>query len=82
MYLGIGGLVVLESGDIVIGDMGGSIRGYTQSREPVDSVGRPCGGPPARAHGTVSITRPKDPTMPLLTQVNQNFIHLFADCNK
>ena len=62
---------------MITGDNGGIIRGFSQGREPVDNKGRPCGGQPARAHGTVNITRPKDPTRPLLTQV-QIFCHYFC----
>ncbi|KAG7159454.1 putative cilia- and flagella-associated protein 52-like 3, partial [Homarus americanus] len=61
-------LVVLPGGDLLVGDLGGSLRAYRQLPD-VKEDGRPvCAGPP-RAHGTVKYTHPKDPTRPLLAQL-------------
>lgn len=65
---GIQTLLVLPGGDLLVGDMGGTLRAYRQIPD-LREDGRPvCSGPP-RAHGTVKYTHPKDPTRPLLAQV-------------
>lgn len=66
---GLQALLVLPGGDLLVGDVGGSVRAYRQLQDLTED-GRPaCPGPP-RAHGTVKYTHPKDPTRPLLVQVS------------
>lgn len=74
-------MVVLPGGDLLVGDVGGSVRAYRQLQD-VTEDGRPaCPGPP-RAHGTVKYTHPKDPTRPLLVQVsNDTFRSLLVTRN-
>lgn len=62
-------MVVLPGGDIIVGEMGGTLRAYRQLEKKSED-GRPICAPPPRAHGTVKYTHPKDPTQPLLSQVN------------
>ncbi|XP_047469214.1 cilia- and flagella-associated protein 52-like [Penaeus chinensis] len=65
---GIQIMVVLPGGDIIVGEMGGTLRAYRQLEKKSED-GRPICAPPPRAHGTVKYTHPKDPTQPLLSQI-------------
>ncbi|XP_071540531.1 cilia- and flagella-associated protein 52 [Panulirus ornatus] len=62
---GIQTLFVLPGGDLLVGDMGGTVRAYRQ----VAGVREDERAGPPRAHGTVKYTHPKDPSRPLLMQL-------------
>lgn len=63
-------LVLLPGGDIIAGDSKGGVRGFSQESDELFSRPQKGGFPvQARAHGTMKIVRPKDPSRPLLQQV-------------
>ncbi|XP_047737081.1 cilia- and flagella-associated protein 52-like [Hyalella azteca] len=60
---GLTSLLALSSCDLVVGDTRGAVRGLRCVREAGDKQ------PPLREHGSLKITRPRDPTKPLMQEL-------------